>query len=70
MPNNSLISKITDEAARKVIYHLSLQIEVLTYRLDKMEQQMKPVKTIGFHQNPSTSSVELAFKNTKFIGGD
>ena len=66
MPNNSLISKITDEAARKVIYHLSLQIEALTYRLDKLEQQNRQTQAIGFNVKEGEKHLGIVFKNVKY----
>lgn len=67
--NESLISKITDEAARKVIYHQHLQIESLKLRLDKLEQRETPKQAIGFHAKGSESSPELAFKSYRKYSG-
>lgn len=67
--NESLIVKITDEAARKVIYHQHLQIEALKRRLDKLEQREVPKQAIGFHPNVSDSTPELAFKTYREYTG-
>jgi hypothetical protein len=64
--NESLISKITDEAAKKVIYHQHLQIESLKLRLDRLEQQSKPTQTIGFHAKEGEKQIETAFKNVRY----
>lgn len=63
--NKSLIKNINDESARKVIFHMNLQIEALNLKIDRLEQQVKPVPAIGFHQNPCTATAELAFKNIR-----
>ncbi|OAS19260.1 hypothetical protein [Paenibacillus oryzisoli] len=67
--NESLISKITDEAAKKVIYHQHLQIEALKHRLDKLEQKDVPKQAIGFHTKGSETTPELAFKSYRKYSG-
>lgn len=67
--NESLIVKITDEAARKLIYHQHLQIESLQRRLDKLEQQDAPKQAIGFHSKGSDTTPELAFKSYRKYNG-
>ena len=64
--NESLVSKITDEAARKIIYHQYLQIESMRLRLDKLEQQKEPTQAIGFHTKEGEKQIETAFKNVKY----
>lgn len=64
--NESLISKITDEAARKVIYHQHLQIESLKLRLDKLEQRDVPKQAIGFHVKEGEKQLNQAFKNVRY----
>ena len=68
--NESLVSKITDEAARKVIYHQYLQIESMRLRLDKLEQQKEQTQAIGFHTKGSETTPELAFKSYRKYTGD
>lgn len=63
--NESLISKITCEAARKVIYHQHMQIESLKLRLDRLEQQMQPTPAIGFRVKEGEKSMTTAFKNAR-----
>lgn len=64
--NESLMVKITDEAARKVIYHQHLQIESLKHRLDRLEQKMQPTKAIGFHTKDSEKQLRAAFTKVKY----
>lgn len=69
MAHEDLISKITEEAARKVIYHQHLQIESLKSRLDKLEQRDTPKQAIGFHSKGSDSTPELVFKSYRKYTG-
>lgn len=63
--NESLMVKITCEAARKVIYHQHLQIESLKLRLDRLEQQMQPTQAIGFHAKEGEKTIQTAFKKVR-----
>lgn len=72
----SLISKITEEAVRKVTYHLQLQVDFLKLendrtkqRLEQLEQQNQPKQAIGFHAKGSETTPELAFKSYRKYSG-
>lgn len=63
--NKSLIKNVNCEATRKLIFHMTLQIESLNLKIERLEQQIQPTKVVGFHQHPSTSTAELSFKNMR-----
>ena len=66
--NESLISKIKDETARKVIYHQHLQIEGLKRQIERLEQK-QTVQAIGFNVNAGETQIETAFtKKLKYTG--
>lgn len=63
--NKSLIKNVNCEAARKLIYHLTLQIEALNLKIDRLEQQIQPTQAIGFHVKESEKQLYTAFKNIR-----
>ncbi|UKS25038.1 hypothetical protein LOZ80_26020 [Paenibacillus sp. HWE-109] len=61
--NIPALAKIQDPIAKAIIIDL-------TQRLEKLEQKQQSTPAIGFHQNASTSSVDIAFPNRRKAVGD
>lgn len=41
----------------------------LIRRVDEMEQRQQPIRAIGYHVGPNSTSLELAFPKSNFKGG-
>ena len=61
------IAKVKDELTRTLLYEQECEIQRLRQEIERLK---RPTSIIGFQHNPSTASIEMAFPNSKFKGGD
>lgn len=63
-------SRIKDQATKDLVYYLLKRDKEKEQRIAELERKLQPTNVVGFHQNPGTTTLEIAFPNRSFKGGD
>lgn len=65
--NIERVSKVHDQIIKDILWAHEQDIRKLREEIERLK---RPVSAIGFHQNPSAITMEMAFPKSKFKGGD
>lgn len=61
------VSKVHEQITKDILWAHEQELRRLR---EEIELLKRPTQVIGFHPNPSASTMEIAFPRNKFKGGD